>query len=149
MKLTTPDNLPYPEPGDDLNPLDEWLADLATATQKALREDTDWLDLTLASGYVAHSGRTPQVRRKNGLYITRGGITTSNGAAMTAGNRTVASLPTGLLTPPANQYFPAFNGFNGNAGTVTLVASNNSIQYQPNITGTTYVYLDGITWLDD
>jgi len=36
MRYTTPDNIPAPEPGDDVDPLEDWFGDQADAVQAAL-----------------------------------------------------------------------------------------------------------------
>lgn len=90
MKLTSPDNLPYPEAGDDLNPLDEWFADLATAVQKAL--NPDWIIVAEVGATIGAFTAATQVgyRRSAGVVALTGSL-----------YRSAAPSQNGVFTLPA------------------------------------------------
>lgn len=110
--------------------------------------DTGWVNLVLRSGYVAHSGRTPQVRRKNGVTYMRGGVATSAGSSFaTTAYQIAADLPSGFTAPGQNSYFIAFTGTGGASGTVSIEGT--TVRLTPGGSGVGYIYLNNVIYMED
>lgn len=109
--------------------------------------DTGWVNLSLRSGYITHSGRTPQVRRKGGVCYMRGGITTSSGTFTSATYQVAADLPAGFTAPVQNSYFLSFLGTNGASGTVSIEGT--TVRLTPGGSGVGYMYLNNVIYFED
>ena len=72
----------------------------------ALEEDTDWVPITLRSGFPEQSGFSPEVRRIGSVVYLRGGV---NGAALSATNTSyivgdIPNTPAGLRPKTRDLY---------------------------------------------
>jgi hypothetical protein len=142
MRLTTPDNLPVPEAGDDVDPLEDWLGDLADAVQKALRRDTDWKAVPItASSVVSDSSEPAQYRVLNGVVYLRGVLVAKSG-----------NLPSGNYVTLPTEYAPVGTRFvallyQGVATACRFIANTNgTLNFNHNGISTTSVRLDGAFW---
>ncbi len=108
--------------------------------------DTGWINLPLRSGYVAHNGRTPQIRRKNGVTYMRGGFTTTSGTFTTATYQYAADLPSGFTAPTQNAYFVAFLGTQGTTGVVSVEGT--TVRLTPSQANIQYIYLNNVVYIE-
>lgn len=65
-------------------------------------EDTGWVDLTLTNGWSVQSGRSPQVRRLNGVVYMQGHVTGGS-------DTLIANLPNGFLGPSITHIVPNYD----------------------------------------
>ena len=109
-------------------------------------EDTGWVDATVLSGFAANSTHErPQVRKKNGLVLSKGVF--ANTGMSANGNYTVGTLPTGF-SPPVNVITGA--GTSTGASTASLFfTSGGSILIRTNSTLSGYYGIGGNTWTTD
>ena len=145
MKLTSPDNLPYPEPEDDRAPLDEWFKDLANATQKALSDDTGWITPKLTAGHTAQNGFAVRVRR--GQVQWRGAVAKTDSSAQFAGGYTVLTNEIPEIARSKQYFRAAIALYNGVTANVIITGSRMDI----GITGTSAnaAYFGNISYPND
>lgn len=138
MRLTTPDNLPVPEPGDDVDPLEDWFGDLADAAQKALRRDTGWIAIPVTDTRVVSDTSEPaQYRVLNGICYLRGQFNSKTTANLPGGS--YGTLPAAACPIGQRQIANAYQGSPTNFARL-IVGTNGTLTFT-SLT-TTYVRLD-------
>lgn len=118
----------------------------AEAELAALTDDTDWVDITISSGFTAQSHEErPQVRRIGNKVYCKGGW--NNSGIATGATSVVGTVPSGFR--PLLTHFHRAGTSIGNADASILFQAGGSIQLRTSSTASAYYFITGAEWLLD
>lgn len=111
-------------------------------------DDTDWQPITLASGFAAVSGYTPEVRRQGIVVWVRGRATYSG---TWTNPHTVGTLPSGFSLAPANivEGGPVMYGTSSNTGRLYCTPTGEIQIFGGATIAATAFYLSTLGWMVD
>lgn len=105
--------------------------------------DTGWQNITVAGGFAAQAGDTPQIRSVAGVVYLRGGWANTGMTINTTHN--VGALPAGFF-PAYNVVFRAGTSSGATQGTVFITPAG-GIQVRTGAALSAYYLAGGQSWL--